>query len=676
MAESEEDDGFGPFVPAGPGGMDWASHEAELLVEAQLNQLRAEVDEYEKTQREDLMVAESAPAETECEVSSAGDLVVSDRILTAVAMCYSSGSRQKPKFPWESGAMLSVFGRGRLLPRLQLAMVVPPAPGKPMVKKAVASEYASLGLATAPRRRRTPLVAKSSLKLNLKVVNRTDPRVRALVAFAEIMAGDPSSFRETRLLLAAGDLGLGGLHKHLDEVLCRKATGTLRKRAGSLKKFEAWLADRGKILWPLTESVVYDYASCEEVSGKATTLKSLLEAFGFLAHVLGWDTEDTLQVLRSGRLRGLAGKYELAGGLVKQATPLTAKMICALEEELFYGDNDNYRMVAGGALAMLFARSRCGDAQNSTAILCDFAPDGSGFIELQSADVKTATSVAKRRRLLPMVAPSKGLLGHSWAGVWMELRGKMNLSLAEGYPVLPDLGPDGPLKAAMPSQRVGAWVRELLMQRGFSEVEVAGITSHSLKCTLLSWASKIALPNDTRRFLGHHTKAEDGSLLTYGRDNAAGPMRALEGVLQAVRSGAFLPDCTRSGRFAEKEARIALSEQHEGVLGAKPAAGSASVPMASAADGGVVDPSCSGSDSDSSSTEDEQDVVLAVAADAGTPADTLSGFCLHALIGTVHRLAAGSASKFICGRLMHNAHVALDDAADLTSYHRCTDCRF
>ena len=96
----------------------------------------------------------------------------------------------------------------------------------------------------------------------------------------------------------------------------------------------------------------------------------------------------------------------------------------------------------------------------------------------------------------------------------MELRCKMNRSLAEGYPVLPDLGPDGPIKAVMPAQRVGAWVRELLTQRGVSE----------------------------------------------------------------------------------------------------------------AADGEVVGPSCSGSGSDSNSTEDEQDVVLAVAADAGAPADTKFGF--------------------------------------------------
>ena len=112
-------------------------------------------------------------------------------------------------------------------------------------------------------------------------------------------------------------------------------------------------------------------------------------------------------------------------------------MICALEKELHYGDNAKYRMVAGGALAMMYARSRCDDAQNAIAM-------------------KTATSVAKRRRLMPMVVPNRGMLGQAWAAARMDLRDKMNLSLAEGYPVLPDLGPDGPLKSAMPSQRVGA----------------------------------------------------------------------------------------------------------------------------------------------------------------------------------------------------------------------------
>jgi hypothetical protein len=275
-----------------------------------------------------------------------------------------------------------------------------------------------------------------------------------------------------------------------------------------------------------------------------------------------------------------------------------------------------------------------------------------------------------------MVAPSKGLLGLSWAECWMSLRQKMGLSLSGGFPVLPDLGPDGPVKCAMPSQRVGAWVRELLVQKGFTTEEVAGISSHSLKCTLLSWASKIALPGDIRRFLGHHTKAEDGSLLTYGRDNAAGPLRALEGMLQAVRIGAFLPDSTRSGRFVEKGARVELSAQHDVYGGSSSSVGLPAQPGVAEEESVPVDLPSSGSESESDSTEDEQDVVMAVESEAGTVVSASSGFCLHALIGTVHRLAAGSKTKFICGRLMHSAHVVLDDAADLTSYHRCTDCRF
>ena len=51
--------------------------------------------------------------------------------------------------------------------------------------------------------------------------------------------------------------------------------------------------------------------------------------------------------------------------------------------------------------------------------------------------------------------------------------------------------------------------------------------------------SKVGASASDRRFLGYHVAPEDVSVATYGRDNAAGPLRVLEKTLASIRLGAF-----------------------------------------------------------------------------------------------------------------------------------------
>jgi hypothetical protein len=53
------------------------------------------------------------------------------------------------------------------------------------------------------------------------------------------------------------------------------------------------------------------------------------------------------------------------------------------------------------------------------------------------------------------------------------------------------------------------------------------------------------------RALGYHVASDEASFLTVGRDNQSDPLRWVERVLEAIRSGEFAPDQTRSGRFKE-----------------------------------------------------------------------------------------------------------------------------
>ena len=65
-----------------------------------------------------------------------------------------------------------------------------------------------------------------------------------------------------------------------------------------------------------------------------------------------------------------------------------------------------------------------------------------------------------------------------------------------------------------------------------------------------------------RRVLGGHALPGDVSILEYSRDALAGPLRALDRVIDQIKTGAFDPDQTRSGRWVhgEPEGEDATSE--------------------------------------------------------------------------------------------------------------------
>ena len=75
-------------------------------------------------------------------------------------------------------------------------------------------------------------------------------------------------------------------------------------------------------------------------------------------------------------------------------------------------------------------------------------------------------------------------------------------------------------------------------------------TIHCLKSTALSWAGKAGLNAETRQVLGHHSTGKHSHEI-YNRDLLAEPIRQLGLILQRIRTGAFLPDASRSGMITE-----------------------------------------------------------------------------------------------------------------------------
>ena len=121
------------------------------------------------------------------------------------------------------------------------------------------------------------------------------------------------------------------------------------------------------------------------------------------------------------------------------------------------------------------------------------------------------------------------------------------------------LGMGGWLGRRMRTQEVGHWVSEFAAALTKLPAEVINeLGASSFKPTLLSWAAKFGVDTGSRRLLGYHVKPKDKSVLIYSRDALAKPLRELGVVLDAVRSGRFLPDADRSGRFRNDTQDVVL----------------------------------------------------------------------------------------------------------------------
>ena len=155
---------------------------------------------------------------------------------------------------------------------------------------------------------------------------------------------------------------------------------------------------------------------------------------------------------------------------------------------------------------------------------------------------------AQRRRILPLVIPGIGIANVPFGQLLLELREEAGLrNDGTDVPFLPAPRPDGSWSSdPLSSSEITRWLRHLL-PRPASEKP---LSSHSLKVTTLMWCSKFGMLRETKRVLGHHADAATGSDAVYGRELQSAALREYVLILEAVASGKFFPDQTRSGHFA------------------------------------------------------------------------------------------------------------------------------
>eukprot|EP00435_Cladocopium_sp_Y103_P049144 s2642_g14.t1 len=334
----------------------------------------------------------------------------------------------------------------------------------------------------------------------------------------------------------------------LRDLFWKKSPHTLKKRIHSLLRYIAFL-NESLLPFPGTEPMLYNFLQKELRAGAPTSrLQSVMQALSFMEHVL--DVSEVNPLTSSKRCMGASSK--LGNGPTRQADPFLVEHVAIMHRVLANTELDKWdRLFSGCLLAMIYSRSRWNDLQQAEEVLIDTGPDGCcAFLEFKVAVHKCRHSSVFRNTFLPAVAVGAGVVHDDWANTWMSLRYELGISFAAGFPTMP--APDDlaqPTVRPLWTDEMKAWTAVLLDQQG-ADISGKRYTSHSCKTTALSWASKYGVNWEDRCVLGGHV-AHLKSPIVYSRDAMARPLYMLEVVVQAIRSGEFFPDATRSGRFSE-----------------------------------------------------------------------------------------------------------------------------
>ena len=332
----------------------------------------------------------------------------------------------------------------------------------------------------------------------------------------------------------------------LEDTFARKSTATLVKRSCDILKFIDWAKIRGESRpLILNEPLVYDYVNSLKGIAGPSCANSFISSLRFAMHTIGLKS---VTAALSQRVVGSGQLQQQQRGVIRQARPLTAKQVYLLERTAVEHEDSATRYIAGYLCFCLFSCSRFRDPMFALQWILDEPSPDFGYLESRTCKHKTA-NIIKKAVFLPMVAFTHGLFSKSWASEWFDTRKSLADDTNDGFGsdfVLPGILRNGQwANRPMTTSEGSAALREIL-RSGYEDV--TGVSTHSLKVTLLSWGAKSNLSVDDRRILGHHIDPHMTSALTYSRDAMAGPLERMYRVIQSIKDGSFLPDESRARR--------------------------------------------------------------------------------------------------------------------------------
>lgn len=464
-----------------------------------------------------------------------------------------------PSLPWESGVFATIFGDNDDFLTSNLN-ACPLPPDVVDTQPTVPSVDALTGVSNLILKRdRTDCIFSQVVKLKRDVDHLTsieESWSKALKKWHTVLAcAGYTGLVGAAVKDAVSDGNdYGGI---LRDVFGNKSPRTANKRASTMLALFAWLDKRNLCVWPVRSDYVAAYINESSKGGAGSTRgKTLMEAFRFCKHVMRLPDLD--EVIDDPVLSGRVRRLDAARGTIKQSRPLTLAEVKFIEEFMM-SDMDVFdRYIAGCILFAIYSRSRWSDL----AFLSDLALDTTetelgrvGFVEGSTRFQKTGSTALKRAMQMPLVAPIRGVTDKLWAVDWFHILHQVDFDLtAEPVGAMCRPPMNGMLGTRhLSSEEVGDFLNHMLGLHGENVV-----TSHSMKATTLTWCAKYGLDEPARTLLGHH-ELQSQSLACYSRDMLSRPLAQYEAMLLNIRTGHFLPDQTRSGRFVRRPPDDAVS---------------------------------------------------------------------------------------------------------------------
>eukprot|EP00435_Cladocopium_sp_Y103_P070349 s60_g35.t1 len=336
-------------------------------------------------------------------------------------------------------------------------------------------------------------------------------------------------------------------HQILDAVFAVESPGTLMRRLYSIQAFEHWCNDSFNEHWmPVTEYKAWKYVCwLKETKSAPTKASSFLEALRFSWYLLG--VEGSGDAEQSLRIKGLASQLKASKKPWRPADLLKLEEVLQLHTVLL---NESARLgerlFAGHLLHMLYGRARWSDLVCVTDVFLDADAQ---YFEVSTRWHKGGRSAEIKSRLLPIVAPARGVDQSNWASMYLSLRKRAGLEIQPGEhgPML--LAPQNEAATswssrALTSEEGSAYLRKILCA---PKTASRRISTHSMKSTVLSWASKFGLPDTSRAVLARHVSTVATATAVYSRDLLSPVLCEMDTMIAAICNSLFMPDRTRSG---------------------------------------------------------------------------------------------------------------------------------
>ena len=333
-----------------------------------------------------------------------------------------------------------------------------------------------------------------------------------------------------------------------------KAAGTLTKRAGSLQRLVVQLYKQEVASpWRMEEAQLYAALTTLRDGGcGATSLSHILESLHFLNSIVRFLHMDLEEVI-SARCKGVAHSCFVSKAPLEQRDPLTCGQVRRLEEAMVRAGPVG-QCILGQILFCIHAVCRWKDSQKLKGL--ELLGHGEGQILFGDAlGSKTAVSQESKSRFTPYAALAQGLTECSWGRLWMDARRQCKLSFGQGpggY-CLPTRSQrtDEWGKTPMGAGEASSYLAEILEG---TEEEGQRIGTHSLKVTLLTWASRstvVRLSKNERLLLGHHIAPGVKSMVTYSREGDTSLIGKVLALYRSIRSGIFNPDLQPAARVLQ-----------------------------------------------------------------------------------------------------------------------------